>query len=261
MKHLPKKQLGQNFLNSVGALELIIKEAELSKEDCVLEIGPGKGVLTEKLLLQTKMVVAVEKDRDLLPFLNEKFEKEIREKKLVLVEGDVRDIDIQNYLPQKYKLVANIPYYLTGDLLKKTFSTTYPPKSMVLLLQKEVAQRITDLKKSSILAVSVWAYGEPKFVKTVKRGSFQPVPNVDSAILSIKNISKKSFEHFQVSEEKFFKVLKAGFAHKRKKLRKNLGEVFPDINIENLLKNCELSNDCRAEELNVNKWFCLSQKL
>src|SRR6185312_3875994 len=139
--------------------------------DVVLEIGPGRGVLTEKMLAQAKRVIAVEKDDELFVVLQEKFKKEIRNKELELVHADILD-----YLPEgNYKLIANIPYNITGAILEKFLSEEHQPSLAVLLVQKEVAQRIVARDdKESILSISVKVYGEPKYIDTVKAGSFNP---------------------------------------------------------------------------------------
>lgn len=200
-----KKSLGQHFLTSTRAIESIIDAGDVVAEDIILEVGPGRGVLTEKLLVFAAKVIAVEKDRELIPILEEKFKKEIKSDKLDLLEKDVLEFDPETlrFYDLPYKVIANIPYYITGQFLRKFLETTYQPERMVLMLQKEVAERIVAKdKKESILSISVKAYGKPRYVETVKAGSFSPAPNVDSAILSIENISKEFFDSF--SEAEFF---------------------------------------------------------
>ena len=222
-----KKSLGQNFLTSESAVDTIIDAGDVTGDDIVLEIGPGKGMLTKKLLIFAGKVIAIEKDTTLVEFLKEKFVNEIKNNKLDLVERDILDFDpeILEFYKEPYKLVANIPYYITGQLIRKFLETTNQPSLMVLMLQKEVALRIVARDKrsfdsaqgkESILSISVKAYGKPKYIQMVKAGSFSPKPKVDSAILLIDNISKEFFEDF--SEEDFFKMVHAGFKSKRKKL-------------------------------------------
>ncbi len=298
-----KKSLGQNFLKSKSVLNRIIQEGEISEKDIILEIGPGKGALTEKLLEHARCVVAIEKDRELVVFLKEKFKKEIENKKLILIEGDCLEFEFPLSLPRResergsgiknlpsipslvrrggnttYKLIANIPYNITGAILKKFLSEDTQPERMVLLVQKEVCDRIMARdQKESILSVSVKAYGIPKYVMKVDKKLFSPSPKVDSAILSIKNISKKNFE-FPLSknlpsipslvrrggnafEEEFFKILKTGFAHKRKVLIKNLEQVCEREKLEEIFKSLNIDIKTRAENLSTDTWIKLTKSI
>ncbi len=195
-KIFAKKSLGQNFLSSKKIVERIVMEAKVSKEDCVLEIGPGKGILTEALLEKVKKVIAVEKDDFLFEFLKEKFAKEIKVKKLEIIHEDIVDFD-QEKIKKPYKLVANIPYNITGEILRKFLSGKNKPESMTVLVQKEVAERIFARDgKESLLSISVKIFGTPRLGFVISRGQFNPVPNVDSRVLSIDNINEvsKKFE-------------------------------------------------------------------
>ncbi|MEI7777163.1 MAG: 16S rRNA (adenine(1518)-N(6)/adenine(1519)-N(6))-dimethyltransferase RsmA [bacterium] len=253
-----KKSLGQNFLKSKAAVQQILTAADISEGDIILEVGPGKGVLTESLLESGAQVIAIEKDDRLIEFLNEKFGEQIEKGQLKIIHQDILEFNNDDKVGKKllekpYKLVANIPYYITGALLRKFLESDNQPERMVLMLQKEVAKRIVaNDKRESLLSISVKAYGEPKYIATVPARYFSPVPKVDSAILQIKNISKGFFTENKISEEKFFKTLKAGFAHKRKVLIKNLNttpEIFQKIN---------LSTKIRAENLSLKEWSLLS---
>jgi 16S rRNA (adenine1518-N6/adenine1519-N6)-dimethyltransferase len=251
-----KKSLGQHFLTSQGAIEKIIMAGNLKKTDTVLEIGPGKGVLTEKLLGQVKKVIAVEKDDNLFALLKEKFKKEIKNKKLELIHSDILDYEPE----KKYKLIANIPYNINGAIFKKFLSAKYQPERMVLLVQKEVAERIVSKNdKESILSLSVKCYGTPKYIQTVKAGSFSPAPKVDSAILLIENISKEFFTGF--SEEDFFIALRTGFKSKRKKLSSNLSTIFNKEKVRKAFQEMELDENLRAEDLDVSGWRNLTKTL
>jgi len=254
-----KKSLGQNFLNSPKALADIISAAKVEVGDEVLEIGPGRGVLTKELLMLGARVTAVEKDRELVVILKEMFFEEIEKGQLSIVEGDVLEFDVEAYVQglkscRGYKLIANIPYYITGQIFRMFLEGNnnvghcmcrIQPSSVTLLVQKEVAERVVARDgKESILSLSVKVYGEPQYVSTVKRGSFTPSPNVDSAILHIGNISKDFFTTHNISEQKFFEILKAGFAHKRKIISKNLsdkGFVLPE----------SINKKARAEDLTL----------
>ncbi|MEK7179900.1 MAG: 16S rRNA (adenine(1518)-N(6)/adenine(1519)-N(6))-dimethyltransferase RsmA, partial [Patescibacteria group bacterium] len=244
-----KKYFGQYFLNSSKALEEIISGARLESSDVVLEIGPGRGVLTLKLLSQAKKVVAVEKDRELIELLKVTFSKDIESGKMILVEEDILDFVPENFglHAGKYKLVANIPYYITGEILRKFIGGKTSPSLAVLLVQKEVADRITEKDlKGSILSVSIKVYGTPERLSLVKKGSFSPQPNVDSAVLLIDNISKSFFNTF--SEEDFFLIVKRGFSQKRKQLKNNFDEHFEENLVSKAFSTCAIPVKARAEE-------------
>jgi 16S rRNA (adenine1518-N6/adenine1519-N6)-dimethyltransferase len=253
MEHIPaKKSLGQNFLKSKTALFKMIEAGEVGPDDTILEVGPGKGVLTEKLLEKAKKVVAVEKDHRLIELLQEKFANEIAAGKFVVLNQDILD-----FTPKfdSYKIIANIPYYITGQFLRKFLENEKQPERIVVMVQKEIAQRIVakDINgqeggKESLLSISVKAYGKPKMTMKVGKENFSPAPKVDSAILAITDISKKFFTENNIDEKRFFEVLKAGFAHKRKKLSSNLKALNVDIS---RLDNFE---NKRAEEMSLEEW-------
>lgn len=294
----PKKSLGQNFLTSEAAIHKIIAAAKILPGETVLEVGPGRGVLTKALVAAGAKVIAVEKDHQLCKELSVKFSAEIGNDpknnraggRLKIIEGDILEIspkdmglgEIQEKLSGNlmdgncngnYKIVANIPYYITGQFLRKFLSADIPPSNMILLLQKEVVERIiaTD-KKESLLSISVKAYGQPKKIAIVKRGSFFPAPNVDSAVVAIENISKKFFGRApEISEKKFFEIVRAGFAHKRKKLVSNLAQVMEGkltgekkLEREKILKlfaDCGISEKIRAENLRLEQWKQIAEKI
>lgn len=253
--HKAKKSLGQNFLKSELALKKIAEAGEIKPDDVILEIGPGKGVLTEKLLEKAGVVIAVEKDWELSQFLKIKFEKEIKSKSLLLIQGDVLEFQITNYELRNYKIIANIPYNITGAILKKFLTEKNQPELMVLMVQHEVAKRIVASdKKESILSISVKAYGKPKMIMKVAARYFSPAPKVDSAVIVINNISRETFTENRIDEEKFWEIVKTGFAHKRKKLGSNLKNVV--LSRESSL--AELS-DKRAEDLSTLDWIRLAK--
>lgn len=260
-----KKSLGQNFLKSKPALNMMGSVSNINKNDIILEIGPGKGALTKKLLLLAKKVVAVEKDSNLILHLKEKFSKEINSGSLVLVEEDILNfnlIDFKKYnlLNKKYKIIANIPYNITGAIFKKFLSSEIQPSVMTLLVQKEVAERIVARdKKESILSLSIKAYGDPSYVMKVGKRFFSPSPKVDSAIISIKNISKNNFKS-EKEEKLFFEIIKTGFAHKRKILKKNLENIEKEPKqIEKIFEKLKINPKTRAENIPIEVWLKITQ--
>lgn len=235
--------------------ERIANVANISPEAVIFEIGPGTGMLTRELLKLAKKVIAVEADRELFEKLEIDFALEIAEGCLELIHGDIRTFDISK-LPRDYELVANIPYYLTGEIFRMFLEAENQPSAMTLLVQKEVAERIARSKKESILSLSVKVFGTPKYEFTVPRGAFRPAPNVDSAVLTVRDISRKNFGEPAFAkatagkeEKRFFAIVRAGFAHRRKFVRKNLADAgFPSGDIE---------EKARAEDLSLNDWLTL----
>ncbi|MDE2071722.1 MAG: ribosomal RNA small subunit methyltransferase A, partial [Patescibacteria group bacterium] len=196
---LKKKSLGQHFLHNAHYLSLIADAVGIERGETVVEIGPGEGTLTGTLLARGAHVVAIEKDTRLIPVLNKKFGGQEFE----CIEADALDYDISKYKKGGYKVVGNIPYYITGALIKKFLTADPQPSRLVFLIQKEVAERIARSKKESVLSLSVKAYGAPKYIETVPRGAFAPAPKVDSAILLVEDISRGNFKH-AAHEKKFF---------------------------------------------------------
>lgn len=256
--HRPNKTFGQHFLKSEAILQAIIATADIQLIDCVLEVGPGKGVLTSALLQKAQCVVAVEKDRLLIPYLAERFVREIAQKKLVLVEGDILKLSPQELgIPKKYKVVANIPYYITGHFLRQFLSSKHQPTTMTLLVQKEVAERIVARDgKESVLSLSVKAYGTPKIIRTVPAGCFSPPPKVASAILHIGAISRNFFNSPK-EERVFFELIKKAFNQKRKLVSAVLKDSISPIQIEKVLGKVA----GRPEALFLHKWLLLVKLL
>jgi 16S rRNA (adenine1518-N6/adenine1519-N6)-dimethyltransferase len=244
-----KKSLGQHFLMHARIAERIANTAGITADTCVFEIGPGTGVLTRELLKKSNHVIALEADAELFAELQKDFAQDIETKHLTLIKGDIRKFDL-NTLPKKYMIVANIPYYLTGEILRQCLEANNQPSCMTLLVQKEVAARIAREKKESLLSLSIKAYGIPTYEFTVPKGAFRPAPKVDSAVLSVRNISREGFSS-QAQEKRFFELLHAGFAHKRKFLRNNLAEKgFPGEGIP---------PKARAEDILLPVWLALSE--
>ncbi len=240
---LKKKSLGQHFLNNKSHLNAVADAADIKAGETVIEIGPGEGALTAVLLERGASVIALEKDARLIDVLKEKF----RGQDFEVIEGDALDFDTEGHLLHaegallSYKVVGNVPYYITGALFKKFLSGTKQPSTLVFLVQKEVAERIAKEKKESILSLSVKAYGHPKYIKTVPAGAFVPPPKVDSAILLVSDISRKNFKN-KKHEETFFELIKKAFGQKRKMLRATIG----------------IDSSKRPEDLSLSEWLKLS---
>lgn len=256
-----KKSLGQNFLNSQAAARDIVAAGNLSQKDTVIEIGPGKGFLTKEILKTGAHVIAVEKDDRMIPLLSEMFTEGINQKQLTLIHGDIVELlSGGDFIPSvEYKVIANIPYYITGYILRAFLEHPKKPSQMILMVQKEVANRIVARdKKESILSISVKAYGVPKIIKKVPARYFTPAPKVDSAVLAIDNISGKNFPDKE-TQDFFFQILKAGFAHKRKKITGNLSGLLGP-NAKDFLTAIGISPDIRSEDLTLDDWFKIERE-
>ncbi|OGZ32103.1 MAG: ribosomal RNA small subunit methyltransferase A [Candidatus Portnoybacteria bacterium RIFCSPLOWO2_12_FULL_39_9] len=289
----PSKRLGQNFLIDKKVLKKIIETADLSPEDTVLEIGPGLGVLTKELAKRAKKVIAVEKDKRMAEALKEVLKDY---KNVEIIESDILKLAWSSsigavlkfrtapmeLLQAQFKLIANLPYYIASPVIRLFLETENPPKQMVLMIQKEVAQRIcAKPPKMSLLSVSVQFYAEPKIISYVSRKSFWPQPKVDSAIIKIapirfleqkfletapiklKTAPKISAPKSAILREKFFKIAKAGFSSPRKQLANNLSKKLKidKDKIKKALLDCGLEPEIRAESLSVKDWMKLNEKL
>ncbi len=269
-----KKSLGQHFLTSTYALDQIVKAGDITSSDLVVEIGPGKGVLTERLITSAGKVIAIEKDRELIAGLRESFSRAIDGFRFELIEGDILDFDTETLRGSKktisYKVIANIPYYITNAIIRLFLEATSQPERMVLLIQKEVADRIMARDgKESILSIAVKAYGTPKVVAKVPPGAFNPPPKVDSAVIVISSISKKLFQmsahpnkegDASINEKTFFKIVRAGFAHKRKMLAGNLTTLYKKDAIAIVFKKIGMPMKTRAEDITIQDWKKLAEE-
>jgi 16S rRNA (adenine1518-N6/adenine1519-N6)-dimethyltransferase len=288
------QRLGQHFLKHRWAASALAQAVPLKAGECFVEVGPGKGVLTRELLKYAP-VVAIEKDEALVTLLKEAFANDIASKRLTLIEGDVRDLVTESdktardarrgesgdravlkrtvratlrlrndadgvVLSDGYVVAANIPYYITGEIIRQFLTTPIQPRAMALLIQKEVADRIVARDgKESILSISVKAYGVPRIVERVPRKHFSPPPRVDSAIIAIESISKEFFAG--ISEERFFAVVRAGFASKRKQLINNLSHAFGREAASAAHAACAIDEKARAEDLTLEEWRALAVRL
>ncbi len=278
VKFETKKSLGQNFLHNKSILEFIAKSAEIKNGDFVLEIGPGQGALTEYLLKEMEIkestkLLCIEKDHRLIDTLSERFSENIENRKIEILEKDILKWEESEYILKnkidnfKYKLVANIPYYITGAIIEKFLSTKIKPSTIIIMVQKEVAQRITKTDdKWSILSLCTKLYGESKILKIVGAGNFNPPPKIDSAILEIKlyqdlleryNIKNNLDFIFGNFEKNFLKIVKAGLASKRKMLLSNLknNSNLENINWDQVFENLKIDKKIRGEDLTFDKWI------
>lgn len=249
---IAKKSLGQNFLQDKAVLAKIIDAADLSQEDHVLEIGPGKGALTDQLIERAGKVTAVELDDRLIPFLKIDYGKH---KNFELVHGDAL-----TYEPPStpYKIVANIPYYITSPLLNhyllEQFQGGNPPKTIVFMVQKEVAEKIVAKNGNhSLLSLQVHLFGEPEMICTVPRTAFFPAPKVASAVIKITVRDKPLID---VDMQKLFWLFKISFAKKRKKLSNNLSIIMriKPAEVKAELVKLKIDPEIRAEALTLEEW-------
>lgn len=271
----PNKLRGQNFLISDEVLQTILKASKVNEKDLVLEIGPGLGALTQELVKVSGQVISFEIDKNFQPLLNklEKVNNNLQiqwQDILSLTDQQWQNIllESQNIHQrrtslglEKYKVIANIPYYLTGKLIPKFINAKFLPQSMTLMIQKEVAERIIQKNnKHSLLSLAVAFYGQSKIAAEVTRENFYPQPKVDSAIIYINKIKHWDYP---VSEKKVWQLIHHGFASKRKKLLNNLS-VNPEIDKKQLTKifdTLSLDKNIRAEDLSIQNWLDLTKKI
>jgi 16S rRNA (adenine1518-N6/adenine1519-N6)-dimethyltransferase len=262
----PRKQFGQHWLRSEKALQSIIRAAALEEDDRILEIGPGLGALTQMLLQSPASVVAVEIDRDLCPKLVAKFGHHER---FLLLEGDILSLDLQGLIrPEIYpnKVVANIPYNITGPILDRVLGTVANPtqpafKSIVLLLQKEVAQRITAKPGSrafGALSVHCQYLADCDWIADVVAKAFFPPPKVDSAIIRLR---PRPYPDPVEQPQWFSSLVRMGFQTRRKMLRNNLQSIIDRDRLSAILQQINATPEARAEELSVPQWVALSRLL
>lgn len=269
-KPFAKKSFGQNFLVDKNYIDKIIGALNLRAGETIIEIGAGRGALTEKLVESGANVIAVELDRDLIPLLKEKFgEKE----NFFLIEQDALKLDFREAINrqrtnndgQRAKLVANLPYYISTAILQKLIEQRDSFSEMVLMFQREVVERITAAvgnKERGFLTVLVEAYLQAEKLFDVPPQAFRPAPKVWSAVARL-----KPRETVEIENEKLFReIVSAGFAQRRKTILNNLKNAPADLkekipNAEKLLENCEIAPNRRAETLNLNEWRCLSNQI
>lgn len=259
----PKKSLGQNFLRDADIVEGILRVAEVGADDRILEIGPGDGALTAPLLARGAKVTAIELDHALVERLGERFQESDT---LLLLEGNILELDMNRYLSEssfedgKYKVVANIPYYITAPIIRLLLSLAARPERIVLMVQNEVAKRLAAAPGDmSILSVMAQYYADVRTEIFVPKSSFFPVPKVDSAVVMLR--PKRRFS--QEGDRRIFRVVRAGFAARRKTLANNLSSSFriPREEITAMLADIGLGVSVRAQELSVEDWEKLADMI
>ena len=255
----PDKSLGQNFLIDPHYLARVADAGNITNVDVVLEIGAGLGNLTLQLAERAKEVIAVEIDPQLIPILRRVTSSK---KNIKILQDDILKINLEDFIPSgEFQVVANIPYYITSNLMRHITSGESRPQRMVLTIQNEVAERIiAQSGKLSLLALSVQVYGNPSLVSKVPAGAFYPVPKVDSAILRVDFFPSPLVPEDQL--DSFFKLAKAGFSQKRKKLRNSVSaglNVEKEV-VEGLLAEVDIDFNRRAETLSLGEWIKLTDR-
>lgn len=253
-----KKSLGQNFLSDKNVLETIVVFAGIVPGDQVLEIGPGRGALTEHLLTAGALVTALELDDDLLPLLQERFAKQ---RNFSLKAGDILQLPTRDFFPEDttYKVVANIPYYITAPIIRKLLTEEPAPKEMTLLVQKEVAERLAGgSKQRSILTVAAQFYSDVSLGPVIPKEYFDPIPKVESQL--VKLIPKRKFT---AADADFFRIVKAGFAARRKTLFNNLvaSRLVGKEDATVLFQKLNWPVQRRAQELEIDEWEKLAANI
>lgn len=247
---IPSKKYGQNFLINPEPVEKMLEAGEVAGDDVVVEVGPGFGVLTLALAEHAKKVVSFEIEKKLSQYWED--QKSVW-KNVEIVWGNVLNQDINL---GKYKVIANLPYQITSNVIRKFLEAENKPDCMVLMVQKEVAERIcASPGDMSVLAISVQCYGEPEIIMNVPKADFWPVPGVDSAILKISHIKQEN------TGEDFFNIIKAGFANRRKILIKNLSAVADKKKLTAIFQELGINDKARAQELSVEQWRNLAKKI
>ncbi|MEK7125227.1 MAG: 16S rRNA (adenine(1518)-N(6)/adenine(1519)-N(6))-dimethyltransferase RsmA [Patescibacteria group bacterium] len=251
----PKKSLGQHFLINEGVIEKIVTAAELQSDDTVVEVGPGTGNLTKHLIHNIQRLILIEKDHRLIEPLRERFGDGSG---VEIMEGDVLELNPSNLglRASGFKLIANLPYYITSHFFKTIFELWPTPERIIVMVQKEVAQRIVaNPPEANLLGLSVQLHATPKMIAHVSAGSFRPVPTVDSAVLKLvpHNQPLLSLEQEQI----FFSLTRAAFAGKRKKLSNTLHGLVS----ESIFIQAEIDPSARPQHLTLEQWVVLARIL
>lgn len=256
----PKKSLGQNFLFDDNVLGRIVSAAALQPDEAVLEVGPGLGHLTRVLAETAVSVVAVELDNRMIPVLQTELADHDN---ITLIHGDILDQDPAHLFKQPYKVVANVPYYITGAILRHLLDSAHKPTRLVMTVQKEVAERVTAVPPAmSLLAVTVQFYGQTTLADTIKAGAFYPRPDVDSAVLVI-DLTQPPPLHIPLTQASdFFQLVRIGFSQKRKQLQKNLRQLgYDKKTMTDIFSQAEVNGRRRAQTLTLPEWAAIYHAL
>ncbi len=258
----PQSSMGQNFLVSLEVYKKIVASANIKKDEVVLEVGPGLGFLSAELLKSARKVIAVELDDKLAKVLELALSAHSVDN-LEIINENILDFD-PSILEADYKIVANLPYNISSVFLRKFLTTKNKPKSLTLMLQKEVVERIVaEPGKHSLLSLSVQYYSQAKYIDTIKKENFWPQPKVDSAILHLETKEDKEISLSKEEQKTFFRLLKFGFSAKRKKLVNNLAGALQVDNevIETKMQAVDIDISIRAQGLSLNDWQKLFAQL
>lgn len=250
------KRLGQHFLKSKKSINIIVNAINTKNSETIVEVGPGKGALTKYLIDKKSNIIAVEKDSNLINALKKKFSNAIKNKKILILQEDIRgDVWKNSITTKKYVVIANIPYYLTGSLIRNMLTSKFPPRAMALVIQKEVAERIIKRdNKESLLSLSVQFFGSPKYIQKISKREFLPPPKIDSALITITNIHTAN----ETFKKIFFDMISIAFKEKRKTVLKKFNNKKK---IQNLLVKNGINEKTRAEDIPFNIWNNVAQKI
>lgn len=261
------KSLGQNFLIDESVVESIVDSAEITDKDLVIEIGPGLGTLTKKLLEKAGKVICIELDEKMIKILTNRFKLYTN---FELINEDVLKVNLKELIEknkkeglEKAKVVANLPYYITTPIIMKLLEEKLPIESITVMIQKEVAERLAEVpggKETGSITYTIWYYTQPKIVLKVPPESFIPEPEVHSSVIKFNILKKPRIE--VEDEKKFFKIIKIAFMQKRKTLVNALinGGIFKDrIQAEECLKNLNIDTKIRGEKLTLEQYNEISK--
>jgi 16S rRNA (adenine1518-N6/adenine1519-N6)-dimethyltransferase len=255
----PSRRWSQNFLADGEVLDAIVATAAPTPGRRVLEIGPGLGVLTGALLEAGAAVTAVEVDRALVAHLRQRFAADLETGRLRLVEGDVLDMPLESLVRTPWDLVANLPYHITSPVLHRVLGGEPRPERFVLMLQREVAERVAAPPGGmSYLSVFVQYHAAVRVARLVPRSAFEPAPEVDSAVLEGTTRPRQLDE---VREEELWRLVQAGFRERRKMLHNVLPRQLPQIGRERFeaaLADCAIAADRRPQTLSIDEWLALA---
>ncbi len=256
-----KKKFGQNFLISEDIINQIIDKSNVSSEDTVLEIGPGLGTLTKQLLKNAKRVLAVELDEDMCDVLRARFNDE----NLEIINDDILKLDLNEYTSKygQIKVVANLPYYITTPIIMKLLESKYDISSITVMVQKEVGERICSTsndRENSSITISINYYAKPQIIIDVPKENFLPSPDVDSCVIKLDVLKEPPVK--VDDEEKFFKLIKSAFSQRRKTILNSFSSGgYDKPHIQNVLNELNLSEKLRAEDLSIEDYANISNRL